>query len=113
MTSAYLLARRKRRSRSWLRRNEGGTYEAVKASVKLMWRPTLSSEAIANAAARSESSINTIALAASIRFAAKHARVRSVATTQRPKSSAFTVSMSLEDYRRIRDELLVQQSAME
>jgi hypothetical protein len=51
---------------------------------------------VANAAALSESSINTIALAAWIRFAAKHAIARSVATAQLPRSSAFTVSMSLK-----------------
>ena len=89
--------------------------------MKLICSPTSSPEPIASPAARSESSIKTIALAELIRFAARHAIVRSVATTQRPKSSAFTLSMSLEkswigleDYCvTIRAELSVQQGAVE
>ena len=53
-------------------------------------------EAVASAAARSESCMKTIALPALIRLMARHAMIRSVANVQRPRSSAFTVSTNLK-----------------
>src|SRR5207248_3193151 len=67
-----------------------------------MCKPISSPDAVANVAARWESSIKTIALAALTRLAAKHAMIRSVAAAQRPRSSAFTVSIGLAEKPKVR-----------
>src|SRR5947207_8147681 len=76
-------------------RNDGGTSKPVKLSVKLMCNPTSRPDAVASAAARSESSMKTIALAALIRLPAWHSMIRSVACAERPRSSAFMVSIGV------------------
>src|SRR5207244_12728342 len=80
-----------------------GISGSVKFSVKVICKPTSSPDAFARAAARSESSMNTIALAALIRLAAKQAMIRSVAIVQRPRSSAFMVSMGLRGEQRTKN----------
>jgi hypothetical protein len=72
--------------------SRGGTLAPENGVVKFKWRPASMLRSLAIAAARSESSMNIIALTEETVPCRMQSKVRSVFSRSLPQSSAFTMS---------------------
>jgi hypothetical protein len=83
--------------RRWRSATAGGHEVAVYGVVKFRCRPASIAHSSATEAARSESSMKTIALTAETVFRVTQLRMHSVVWTSRPQSSAFTMRNPVRD----------------